>query len=64
MGNINGVKVLKHDLFTNDVLYTEVVFDMSSLKQELLPLVPLFWYMMPQLSLPKDARFIPLLFIG
>lgn len=44
MGNINGVKVLKHDLFTNDVLYTEVVFDMSSLKQELLPLVPLFWY--------------------
>uniref|UniRef100_A0A2N9HZQ4 Peptidase M16C associated domain-containing protein n=1 Tax=Fagus sylvatica TaxID=28930 RepID=A0A2N9HZQ4_FAGSY len=43
VGDINGVKVLQHDLFTNDVLYTEVVFNMSSLKQELLPLVPLFW---------------------
>lgn len=43
IGDINGVRVLKHDLFTNDVLYTEVVFNMSSLKQELLPLVPLFW---------------------
>ncbi|KAL4347304.1 hypothetical protein GQ457_17G003170 [Hibiscus cannabinus] len=27
VGDINGVKVLQHDLFTNDVLYTEVVFD-------------------------------------
>lgn len=43
VGDINGVKVLQHDLFTNDVLYTEVVFNMSSLKQELLQLVPLFW---------------------
>ncbi|MED6131438.1 Presequence protease 2, chloroplastic/mitochondrial [Stylosanthes scabra] len=43
VGDINGVKVLQHDLFTNDVLYTELVFDMSSLKQELIPLVPLFW---------------------
>ena len=37
------MKVLKHDLFTNDVLYAEIVFNMRSLKQELLPLVPLFW---------------------
>ncbi|BBH09543.1 presequence protease 2 [Prunus dulcis] len=35
---INGVKVLQHDLFTNDVLYTDIVFDMSSVKQELIPL--------------------------
>ncbi|RDY04881.1 Presequence protease 2, chloroplastic/mitochondrial, partial [Mucuna pruriens] len=41
VGDINGVKVLQHDLFTNDVLYTEIVFNMNSLKQELLPLVPL-----------------------
>ncbi|KAL5182239.1 Presequence protease 2, chloroplastic/mitochondrial [Glycine soja] len=41
VGDINGVKVLQHDLFTNDVLYTEIVFNMKSLKQELLPLVPL-----------------------
>lgn len=43
IGDINGVKVLKHDLFTNDVIYAEVVFNLSSLKHELLPLVPLFW---------------------
>ncbi|KAG5060336.1 hypothetical protein JHK87_001365 [Glycine soja] len=41
--DINGVKVLQYDLFTDDVLYTEIVFNMKSLKQELLPLVPLFW---------------------
>ncbi|CAN6478473.1 unnamed protein product [Victoria cruziana] len=43
VGEINGVKVLKHDLFTNDVLYAEAVFNMSFLKPELIPLVPLFW---------------------
>lgn len=43
IGDINGVTVLQHDLFTNDVIYAEVVFDMSFLRQELLPLVPLFW---------------------
>ncbi|KAG4963297.1 hypothetical protein JHK85_040749 [Glycine max] len=43
VGDVNGVKVLQHDLFTNDVLYTEIVFNMKLLKQELFPLVPLFW---------------------
>lgn len=43
IGDINGVNVLQHDLFTNEILYSEVVFDMRSLKQDLLPLVPLFW---------------------
>ncbi|KAL4578658.1 hypothetical protein LXL04_014787 [Taraxacum kok-saghyz] len=42
VGDINGVKVLKHDIITNDVLYADIAFDMSSLKPELLPLVPLF----------------------
>ncbi|XP_071691753.1 presequence protease 1, chloroplastic/mitochondrial-like [Rutidosis leptorrhynchoides] len=42
VGDINGVKVLQHDLETEDYLYCDIVFDMSSLKQELLPLVPLF----------------------
>ncbi|KAE8690398.1 hypothetical protein F3Y22_tig00110895pilonHSYRG00259 [Hibiscus syriacus] len=37
VGDINGVKVLQHDLFTNDVLYIEDVFYTSSLKQGLLP---------------------------
>jgi Zn-dependent M16 (insulinase) family peptidase len=43
VGDINGVKVLRNDLFTNNILYTEVVFDMGSVKHELLQLIPLFW---------------------
>ncbi|KAJ4828817.1 Presequence protease 1, chloroplastic/mitochondrial [Turnera subulata] len=42
VGDINGVKVLQHNLFTDGILHGEVVFSMRSLKQELLPLMPLF----------------------
>ncbi|XP_021832650.1 presequence protease 1, chloroplastic/mitochondrial-like [Prunus avium] len=59
VGYINGVKVLQHDLFTNDVLYTDIVFDMSSLKQELLPLVPLFCFALENMN-TKDTCFIGL----
>ncbi|XP_057450378.1 presequence protease 1, chloroplastic/mitochondrial [Lotus japonicus] len=59
VGDINGVKVLQHDLFTNDVLYTEIVFDMSSLKQELLPLVPLFCQSLLEMG-TKDLTFVQL----
>ncbi|XP_022860815.1 presequence protease 1, chloroplastic/mitochondrial-like [Olea europaea var. sylvestris] len=59
VGNINGVKVLQHDLFTNDVLYAEVVFNMSSLKQELLPLVPLFCQSLLEMG-TKDLEFVQL----
>ncbi|KAK8617664.1 hypothetical protein V6N13_080572 [Hibiscus sabdariffa] len=59
VGDINGVKVLQHDLFTNDVLYTEVVFDMCSLKQELLPLVPLFCQSLLEMG-TKDLTFVQL----
>ncbi|CAK9153808.1 unnamed protein product [Ilex paraguariensis] len=59
VGDINGIKVLRHDLFTNDVLYSEVVFDMSSLKQELLPLVPLFCQSLLEMG-TKDMDFVQL----
>lgn len=59
VGDINGVKVLQHDLFTNDVLYTEVVFNMGSLKQELLPLVPLFCQSLLEMG-TKDLTFVQL----
>ncbi|KAL4588740.1 hypothetical protein LXL04_001635 [Taraxacum kok-saghyz] len=59
VGDINGVKVLQHDLFTNDVLYTEIVFDMSSLNQELLPLVPLFCQSLLEMG-TKDLDFVQL----
>ncbi|KAL9174142.1 hypothetical protein ABFS82_02G032700 [Erythranthe guttata] len=59
VGEINGTKVLQHDLFTNDVLYAEVVFKMSSLKQELLPLVPLFCQSLLEMG-TKDLDFVQL----
>ncbi|KAL2349570.1 hypothetical protein Fmac_003570 [Flemingia macrophylla] len=59
VGDIDGVKVLQHDLFTNDVLYTEIVFNMSSLKQELLPLVPLFCQSLLEMG-TKDLTFVQL----
>lgn len=59
IGDINGVTVLQHDLFTNDVIYAEVVFDMSFLKQELLPLVPLFCQSLLEMG-TKDMDFVQL----
>eukprot|EP01018_Ginkgo_biloba_P009282 Gb_07794 [translate_table: standard] len=38
----DSVKVLQHNLFTNDVFYTAIPFDMRPLRPDLLPLVPLF----------------------
>ncbi|GMH13419.1 hypothetical protein Nepgr_015260 [Nepenthes gracilis] len=57
IANIDGVKILQHDLFTNDIVYTEVVFDMSLLKQELLPLVPLFCQSLLEMG-TKDMDFV------
>jgi Zn-dependent M16 (insulinase) family peptidase len=34
--------ILRHDLFTNDVLYVEALFDMRAVSPTQLPLVPLF----------------------
>ncbi|KAL0690625.1 hypothetical protein Bca4012_090304 [Brassica carinata] len=59
VGDINGVEVLRHDLFTNDIVYAEVVFDMGSLKHELLPLVPLFCQSLMEMG-TKDLSFVQL----
>ncbi|KAL4196966.1 hypothetical protein AMTRI_Chr04g248910 [Amborella trichopoda] len=59
IGEINGVKVLQHELFTNDVLYAEVVFDMCLVKQELLPLIPLFCQSLLEMG-TKDMDFVQL----
>ncbi|XP_074560044.1 presequence protease 2, chloroplastic/mitochondrial-like [Curcuma longa] len=59
IGEINGVKVLQHDLFTNDVLYSEIVFDLNYLKKELLQLVPLFCQSLLEMG-TKDMDFVQL----
>lgn len=38
----DGTTLLTHDLFTNNILYAEVLLDMGNLPPALLPLVPLF----------------------
>ncbi|CAA7400901.1 unnamed protein product [Spirodela intermedia] len=59
IAEVNGVKVLQHDLFTNDVLYAEVVFDLRHLKQDLLPLIPLFCQSLLEMG-TKDLDFVQL----
>ncbi|XP_074285856.1 presequence protease 2, chloroplastic/mitochondrial-like [Silene latifolia] len=59
IGEINGVPVLQHDLFTNDVVYAEVAFDMSFLEQELLPFVPLFCQSLLEMG-TKNMDFVQL----
>ncbi|CAH9116055.1 unnamed protein product [Cuscuta epithymum] len=59
VGDINGIKVLRHDLFTNDILYAEVVFNMSLLKPELVPLLPLFCQSLLEMG-TKDLDFVQL----
>ena len=38
----SGATLLRHDLFTNDILYLDVAFELGSLPADLLPLLPLF----------------------
>ncbi|KAJ4840567.1 Presequence protease 1, chloroplastic/mitochondrial [Turnera subulata] len=59
VGDVNGVKVLQHNLFTDDILHSEVVFNMRSLKQELLPLLPLFCQSLLEMG-TKDMTSIQL----
>ncbi|KAL8210466.1 hypothetical protein R6Q57_004903 [Mikania cordata] len=59
VGDINGIKVLQHELFTNDVLYADLAFDMTSLKPELFPLVPLFCQSLLEMG-TKDLNFVQL----
>lgn len=59
VGDIKGTTVLRHDLFTNDVLYADLAFDMSSVDAKLLPLVPLFCQSVMEMG-TKDMDFVQL----
>lgn len=37
----SGVKVLAHHMFTNDIIYTDLLFDTSAVPQELITYIPL-----------------------
>nr|XP_043634383.1 presequence protease 1, chloroplastic/mitochondrial-like [Erigeron canadensis] len=59
VADINGAKVLQHDLPTNDVLYADLAFDSTSLKSELLPLLPLFCRSLLEMG-TKELNFVQL----
>lgn len=50
-----GATVLRHDLFTNNVLYAEVAFDMRALPSNLVPLVPLFCRCLTQMGTETES---------
>lgn len=42
VAEVNGVRTLHHDLFTNGIVYLDVAFNLRTLPQDLLPYFPLF----------------------
>ena len=55
----SGITTLSHDLFTNDVIYMDIAFDMRSIPKDLLHLVPLFCRSLTQMGTEKE-NFIEL----
>lgn len=52
--DLNGTKVLYHDLFTNGIAYLDVVFNMQALPQEYLPYVGLFSRALLEMGTTKE----------
>jgi len=51
-----AVQLLRHDLFTNDVLYLELALDLRPLPPHLLPLLPLFCRALTQMGTKKESE--------
>lgn len=54
-GNIEGVRLYRHELPTNGVLYVDFGFDMQAIPGALLPLVPLFSRALLQTGTSKES---------
>lgn len=59
IAEFQGTTVLRHDLFTNNVLYAEILFDMSQVDSKHLPLVPLFCQSLLEMG-TKEMDFVQL----
>ena len=51
----SGITTLSHELFTNDVVYLDVAFDLKTVPQDLLHLVPLFCRSLTQMGTDKES---------
>jgi presequence protease len=54
VAEIEGAKVLHHDLFTNRIAYVDLGFDMSALPQEYLPYISLFGRALLEMGTEKE----------
>jgi Zn-dependent M16 (insulinase) family peptidase len=49
-----GSKIITHDLFTNDIIYLDVGFNLHVLSQDLLPYIPLFGRALTQIGTDSE----------
>lgn len=54
ISEVEGSKILYHDLFTNGIVYLDVGFDLHALPQELLPYVSLFGRALVDMGTQKE----------
>lgn len=47
-------RLMVHDLFTNDILYLDLAFDLHSLPQRLIPYIPLFGRALKEIGTDKE----------
>ena len=47
--------MLRHDLFTNSVLYAELALDMTGVPMHLIPLIPLFCRCLTQMGTAQES---------
>lgn len=51
---VHDARVLVHDLFTNDILYLDLAFDLHALPQRLIPYLPLFGRALKEIGTEKE----------
>lgn len=51
-GTVDGIPVYSHDLFTNGIVYTDILFDITGLDEESALLLPFFSHLLTSTGLP------------
>lgn len=59
VAELNGARILYHDLFTNGILYLDMGFDLHQLPQEMIPYAPLFGRALVEMG-TSDEDFVSL----
>lgn len=54
VSDLGDAQLLYHDLFTNEILYLDLVFNLRSVPQDLLPYIPLFGRALVEIGTEKE----------